>query len=263
MSKLTDNWIFRNLVWAIIVIVGLLIVVGVFLRIVTRHGQELSVPDFTGMTVTAASRTARLSDVRIDVVDSIYVKRMQRGTVVRQDPKPGASVKVGRRIQLTINAVTPRRVPMPNLVGYSLRSALSELSSRGFELGKLVYINDMATNNVLSQVYRGSEIAPGHMVDAESRIDLVLGLNPAESITVTPNLIGLKYRSAIDRIHENCLNVGRVVFDRGIRTFKDSINAVVYKQLPSENSGSTVMGRPVTVYLTLDSEKVPDAALAQ
>lgn len=262
MSKLTDNWIFKNLVWAIIVVVSLLIVVGVFLRIVTRHGQELSVPDFTGMTVTAAKRAARLSDVRVDVVDSIYVKRMQRGTVVRQDPKPGSSVKVGRCIQLTINAVTPRKVPMPNLVGYSLRSALSELSSRGFELGKLTYVNDMATNNVLSQVFRGSEIAPGSMINAESRIDLVLGLNPSENVTATPNLIGRKYRAAVDRIHENSLNVGRVVFDKDIRTFKDSINAVVYRQVPAENSGSIVMGRPVTIYLTLDSEKVPFAASA-
>ena len=38
---------------------------------------------------------------------------------------------------------------MPNLVGLSMRQAIAELQSRGLVLGKLVYVEDLATTNVL------------------------------------------------------------------------------------------------------------------
>ena len=54
-----------------------------------------------------------------------------------------------------------KKVSMPNLVGYSMRQAKAELNSRGLSLGKLIYVSDIATNNVLKQIYRNREIRPG------------------------------------------------------------------------------------------------------
>ena len=71
-----------------------------FLDIYTRHGDTLVVPDFTNMSVAEAERLAAESDVRIDVVDSLYVKRMAKGHVYRQTPQPGTLVKEDRRILL-------------------------------------------------------------------------------------------------------------------------------------------------------------------
>lgn len=251
------NWVVKNILLAAGLVIALVVAASITLSIVTHHGNVQPVPDFTGMTVHKASAEARSNEMRTEVVDSIYVKRMPRGTVVRQEPKPGAMVKKGRRIQLIINAKRPKQIPMPNLVGYSLRSAKAELVSSGLELGSLIYINDMATNNVLRQIYRHSEIAPGRMIPGESRIDLVLGLNDEDNVTTVPNLLGDKYRQAIDHIHDNYMNVGSVRFDKGIRTYIDSLNAVVYKQSPDGAGEATVMGRTVSIYLTLDADKIP------
>lgn len=209
-------------------------------------------PDFTGLSVDDAASIAKREGLRIDVVDSIYVKRMPRGAVVRQEPKVGASVKNGRRIQLTINAVTPKQIPMPNLVGYSLRSAKAELDSRGFTLGKLIYIQDMATNNVLRQLYRNSEILPGKMLPSESRVDLVLGLDPNDNATAVPNVIGSKYRRAVDLIQNNSLNVGRVIYDKSVKTYQDSLNAIVFNQSPDASVQNILMGHGISIYLTVD-----------
>ena len=249
VKEFFSNWIVRNVIGAIVLVLVLMIGVKIFLGVVTRHGDQSSVPDFTGMTVTEAASAARRAGMRTEVVDSIYVKRMHRGCVVRQEPKAGSTVKEGRRIRLVINAVKPKNIPMPNLVGYSLRSASAALSSQGLELGKLIYVDDIATNNVLRQLYRNYEIKPGNMIPSESRIDLVLGLNSSECETTVPDLAGMKYRRAVDVIHENSLNVGNVVYAREIKTYADSLNAVVCRQNPEYGTSSILRGSTVTIYL--------------
>lgn len=255
-SGFLSNRFVKNILAAIVLVVVLVLGASLMLRVLTHHNQEIMVPDFTGMSLREASRAAASADIRIDVADSIYVKRVPKGSVVRQEPKPGQMVKTGRRIMLTINAVNAKQIPMPNLVGYSLRSANAELVSRGLELGKLIYVRDMATNNVLRQLYRNSEISAGRMIPSESRIDLVLGLNDEDNVTSVPNLYGTKYRFALEKIHDHSLNIGNVVFDKDIRTYQDSVRAVVYRQKPDPLTDSN-MGRNVSIYLTLDETKVP------
>lgn len=247
-----SNWIVRNLLGAVILVIALMVAVRIFLGAVTHHGDQRAVPDFSGLTVSEAGVAARAAGMRTEVVDSIYVKRVHRGCVVRQEPKPGSIVKEGRRIQLVINAVRPKSIPMPNLVGYSLRSASAALSSQGLVLGKLIYVNDMATNNVLSQLYRNSEIAPGIMIPGESRIDLVLGLNEEDSEAAVPDLTGMKYSRAVDVIHESSLNVGNVVFAREVKTYADSVKAVVLRQDPEPGTEAIFRGCNVTIYLGLE-----------
>lgn len=247
-----NNWVIKNILRAVALLVTLMLLAQMTLCIRTKHNEQTCVPDFTGMTVYEASNAAKIAGMKTVVVDSIYVRHMPKGSVVRQEPKPGMMVKEGRRIQLTINAITPKKIPMPNLVGYSLRSASAELSSRGFELGRLIYINDIATNNVLSQLYQNREIEPGRMIPGESSIDLVLGLSGSDNLTVVPNVTGLKYRRAVELIHENSLNVGDVRFNGKVRTYADSMNAVVYRQIPDAQMHTTVRGRAVSIYLSLE-----------
>lgn len=247
-----SNWIVRNILLAFALIAALMLLAQLVLCVRTKHNEQASVPDFTGMTVSEASSLANIAGMRTEVVDSIYVRHMAKGVVIRQEPKAGMMVKEGRKIRLTINAVTPKKVPMPNLVGYSLRSAEAELSSRGFELGRLIYISDIATNNVLRQLYRNREVRPGVMIPGESSIDLVLGLSDTDYLTVIPNVTGLKYRRAVDLIHESSLNVGTVRFKGKVRTYADSLNAVVYKQSPDAQTHTAVKGGSVSIYLSLE-----------
>ena len=195
--------------------------------------------------------------VRIDVVDSIYVRGMAKGSVYKQNPAAGADVKKGRRIMLTINATVPKKVTMPNLVGYSMRQAKAELSSRGLNLGKLIYVDDIATNNVLKQQQRGKDVRPGSSVESGSDIDLVVGLNGMDNRTYVPNVRGMKYVRAVDVIHENSLNISSLIFDESVRNYNDSINSVVYRQSPGASSAPSLMGSSVSLYLTVAPERIP------
>ena len=180
---------------------------------------------------------------------------MGRGMVYSQNPKAGSSVKKGRRILLTINSVNPKKVQMPNLVGYSMRQAKAELLSRGLGLGKLMYVSDMATNNVLRQMYRGREIEPGTMIESGSDINLIVGLNPDDNQTYIPDVVGMKYMRAVDAIHDNSLNIKALRFDKTVKSYADSLDATVYRQGPSASSEPILIGSEITLYLSTDPLK--------
>ena len=252
---LKDNWIFTNLLWAAVYFVVLLAAAGIGLNLITRHGKTVTTPDFTNLTVEQAQALAKESHVGVKVVDSVFVRRLQGGVVYRQSPKAGSNVKKGRSIFLTINSVVPRKVVMPNLYGYSVTEARAELQNRGLNLGRLNYVRDIATNTVLGQYCDGVELNAGDLVVNGSNIDLKVGVGKEDNVTTVPSVIGLKYVSAVDAIHDRFLNTGRVTFDKDIRTYADSVDAVVYKQ---DTPGATKsLGAGVNIYLTLDPEKLP------
>lgn len=253
-----NNWIVRNLLICAILVVAMVACAMVFLHIVTKHNQELTVPDFSNMTVAEAEVLAQQAGMRVEVTDSVFVKRMKKGAVRDQNPSPGAKVKQGRRILLTINAVNAKMVTMPNLVGLSMRQAIAELQSRGLMVGRLIYVNDMATNNVLRQQIGNREVEPGTSVDSEAVINLVLGLNPdSESSTYVPDVIGRRYMTASDMVHKHSLNISSLKFDESVRNYDDSLNAVVYRQSPEASDIPVKLGGNVSLYLTIDPERIP------
>ena len=239
-----SNWFVKNLLIAAIAVLALVFASNFLLKIGTHHGH------FANMSVADAGHIAAESGIRIIVTDSVYVRKMGRGLVFAQFPKAGSRVKLGRQIKLTINSVVPKRVTMPDLVGFSMRQAKAELMSKGLVLGRLRYVDDMATNNVLKQLYRGREIAPGKAVDSGSEIDLVVGLG-ADNQTYVPDVTGMKYMRAVDAVHDNSLNVARLRFDKSIHTYSDSL----YKQTPSAGEMSVTMGSEVTLYLSSPDSK--------
>lgn len=253
-----NNWVVRNLLIAVAVAVTLIVGVMLFLNLVTLHNREIVVPDFSNMTVEEAEYEASLAGMRVDVTDSVFVKRMKRGAVYRQNPSPGSLVKKGRRIVLTINAVNAKKITMPNLVGHSMRQAKAEILSRGLVLDKLIYVQDMATNNVLKQLIDNEEVEPGTMVDSETLVTLVVGLNDKDNKAFVPDVSGLKNLSAVDAIHDHSLNIKTLKFDDTVVDYEDSLNAMVYRQIPEPSDSISVnMGDEVTLYLTTDIKKIP------
>ncbi len=263
-KKNKDRWFLKNLIAAALVIIGITLAAQLFLSLRTRHGQEIDVPDFTSKSIEEAGRMASQAKFRLDITDSVYVSRMPRGAIYSQNPAPGSKVKEGRRILLTINAMQTKKVKMPNLVGLSLRQARTELQEKGLSIGTLSYKEDIATNNVLEQKYNGRTISAGTQVASESRIDLVLGLDPENSTTYIPHLIGYTFSVAFDNIIDNSLNLGKVRYDETVKTYEDSAAALVYSQEPSsERDSSVAMGTRVNISLTASQAKVAAATLKQ
>jgi len=257
MGKFFSNWIVKNIVLAVLAVLLFIFLCNFLLARLTNHNQVIVVPDLTNMTVVEAKRAAGNSGLKINVADSVFVRRMKKGAVYTQNPKPGSLVKKNRRIHLTINAMNAKKVSMPNLVGYSMRQAKAALQSRGLNLGKLIYVDDIATNNVLKQLYNNRQIQPGKQIESGSDIDLVVGLNSDDRVTYVPDVVGMKYMRSVDAVHDNSLNIKQLIFSKKIKSYSDSLNAVVTKQTPVASQAPVLMGSEVTLYLAPDPKQTP------
>lgn len=249
-----DKSLLHNFIWGIVFVIAMVLVLQLLLALFTRHNKELTVPDFTALDMRTVHKVANNLHLRVEVADSVYVKHLPLGVVFSQNPPAGSRVKKNRRIFITINSTVPRLVTVPSVIGYSLRQAAAEISSSGLTVGKLTYVSDIATNNVLRQQYKGRDIAAGKKLETESKIDLVLGLDYEDNSTDVPNLKGFTYSVAASNIIENSLNVGRIRYDESVKNYADSLHAVVYKQTP-DAATSVSMGNNVDIWLTVNPEK--------
>ena len=259
-SQLKENILIKHIILAGCSLLVVIFLLFTMLKFITRHNQEFEVPSFINMTVEEAEAVARQYEMRLEVTDSVYINRMAPGAIFRQNPEAASKVKKNRRILLTINANQPKLVKMPELVGYSLRQAQSELVSNQLSLGKLIYVKDIATNNVLGQLYKGRAIAEGEKIPSESVIDLKLGINETDSTTYIPEIRGIPYRLVREKLAENSLNLSKAVFDESVTNYADSLSAWVYRQVPAPSDSVTVrLGTGVTVYLSKVKEpEVPE-----
>ncbi|MDR3133669.1 MAG: PASTA domain-containing protein [Prevotellaceae bacterium] len=250
MMRLWKNFLFRNIVYAAVGLLLLVFLVNFSLLLLTQHNRTFPVPDFSGMTLEEALAIKEAKHLRLEIIDSVYVAHRPRGAIFRQLPEPETAVKKNRRVLLTINAHSPRKVTAPEVVGYSLRQAKAVLLSQGLAVGKLNYEPDIATNNVLAQYYNGRVIREGSELNAGSEIDLVLGRNlESGQRTVIPSVTGLSAEAAKDVLLDNSLNC-ELHYDKSVKNYADSLAAHVYRQMPSASPSNVWnLGTTVELYL--------------
>jgi len=248
----------KNLGFAIVIVVGLVMMLLIWLNFYTRHGQARPVPDFFGLTMEQTAKLVKKSRLRYQVIDSVYTTVVPRGCVAEQNPKPGFKVKKWRNIVLTINAFHPEMVAMPNLVDLPLRQAKALIESSGFEIGLLKYRPDLSIDVVIDQLYNGKNIPEGDSLQKGSVVDLVLGKGLSNQRTPVPDLIGMNLEPARNKILVSSLNLGTYIYDNTIINGEDTLKAFVYKQNPEyKDDASLQLGSAIYLWLTVDSAKLP------
>jgi beta-lactam-binding protein with PASTA domain len=167
-------------------------------------------------------------------------------------------VKKNRKVFLTMNAMNPDRVAVPNLVDLTFIQARAKLESFGLKIGRISYEPDMGLNLVLAQRINGRTLIPGDSVVKGAKIDLVLGKGLSDEETAVPDLIGLTLEAANILASDRFLSVGAAVHDNSVVTDEDEQKAIIFKQKPETGSGMTLpLGSAIDVWITLDSAKVP------
>jgi beta-lactam-binding protein with PASTA domain len=206
----------KNLGFAVVILVGLVMILLIWLNLYTRHGQAKPVPDFFGLTMEQTAKLAKKSRLRYQVIDSVYTTLVPRGCVAEQNPKPGFKVKKWRNIVLTINAFHPEMVAMPNLVDLPKRQAILLIGSSGLEIGVLKYRPDLSIDVVIDQLYNGKKVMEGDSLQKGSVIDLILGKGLSNQRASVPDLIGMNLEPAKNKILVSSLNLGTYIYDNTI-----------------------------------------------
>ncbi len=258
LNFLVSKTFVKNLLIATAIIIVLFAGTLIWLRVYTHHGQAITVPDLTGLSPEEVQLILDSKNLRYEVTDSIFYKELPRGSVARQNPKPGSKVKELRRIYLTMNAVNPEQVTMPTVTGVSLRQARSTLESYGLKLGKISYRPDVFMNRVLEQRLNDTIVQPGSRVLKGSSIDLVLGQGLSDETTAVPDLMGMSLFTARNLLADRYLNINAVIYDNSITNEEDTTRAFIWRQRPTFEEGNMIhLGANVDVWLTVDSTKIP------
>lgn len=155
------------------------------LKIYTRHGSEIAMPNFIGKDANLLIEDTLSKDFIIEVSESVFDKKAIPGTVLKQNPNFNEMVKKGRKVYLTVASNQPPKVKMPQLQDVSLRQAEIMLKAKGLELGTVIYKPSPYENAVLEQLYNGRTIASGTDISMGEVITLVVGKDieglPADS----------------------------------------------------------------------------------
>jgi beta-lactam-binding protein with PASTA domain len=251
LKFLISKTFFINLFIAILLFILIGWITLLTLDFFTQHGKAVSVPDFKGMTTAEIEKVCNENDLRYQVIDSVYVDDVARGAVVEQNPKADFKVKENRTIFLTMNAVMPERVSMPDLVGVSLRQAKAYLETYGLKVGRLKYEPDIAKDVVLKQMYKGKRIEKGTLIEKRQKVDLVLGMGEGSEQTLVPSIAGLTLKEAKLKLTEFSLNLGAIVADETVLTSKDSAVAKIWKQSPRPSSEPNIsLGGSVDIWIS-------------
>jgi hypothetical protein len=157
---LTSKVFLAQIITVIAIIGGLAFLFFNSLKYLTNHGEEITIPDLSKMSVEQAEE--KLYDLDLDyiILDTVdFREQFPKLTIVEQEPKAGAKVKAGRKIYLKINAETFTMVTVPV----------------GLQEGEITYKPYLGKDMVLEMLHNGKRLKAGDKILKSSRIDLVLG----------------------------------------------------------------------------------------
>lgn len=146
-------------------------------------------------------------------------------------------------ILLLVTALSPERVPVPNVVGSTISVATQRLQSEGFEVVPVRDNSDKPRNTVI-----GQDPGPGSIADEGSRVTINVSDGP--SIVAVPDVVGAGRNEARRRLTA----AGFKVDEKRVSSDTVRINRVVSQ---SPDRGLAENGSTVTIEVSTGPERLP------
>lgn len=260
VAFLTSKTFLANVILAGLFFVLVFLGLKWWLGYTTHHGEKIPVPELNGYTLSEAEEELAKLALSYRVIDSSeYNPELPLGSVVAQYPLAGSHVKESREILLTINPFVAKKIELPNVIEKTLRRAVYDLESKGFQVGELIYKPDIAKDVILELQFQNETVEPGARFEKGTVIDLIVGSGLSKHRVSVPYLKFLTIDEAEFKIKSNSLNLGLIQFDEDIT---DSATALVYKQSPKASHKPVLrMGAIIDIWLTNDSTKIENDSL--
>ncbi|MCX6223598.1 MAG: PASTA domain-containing protein [Bacteroidia bacterium] len=168
----------KNVLIALLVTIGLIILVQISLYFYTGHGKKIRVPDFTGMSLQQVDRLCSQNNIKWIIQDSTYLAESPRGSVLNQyieyiphfaptyvlEQKfggkiitEGTNIEKGSGITLVVGeGLSNERAPVPNLLNISRETARILALNNYFNLGASKYDSTVtnALDSSMAKVYK-------------------------------------------------------------------------------------------------------------
>jgi beta-lactam-binding protein with PASTA domain len=173
---LTSSTFFKNLFFALVIVILFLVVFVKFLDFSTNHGEEIKVPDLSKMKLEIAEEKLNDIDLEVFLLDTVdFNPEFPPFTILEQDPKAGSLVKDGRKIYVKLNAGEFTNIEIPEFKDKTYRQILATIKSLTLKEGKITYKPHIAKDVVLQVYQNGRRLRAGDIVKKNSTLDFVLG----------------------------------------------------------------------------------------
>ncbi len=202
------------------------------------HRNDRYLPDVRGLPYPDARERLELEGFIALKGDTKFTNKYAPGTVIDQYPKAMRKVKPGRRIRLTV-AEKEKMVPVPDVVGKSLRSARLEIEESGLLIDSLITEFDI---EVPTGVVKWQYPRPGDHLRRESGLTLIVSQGKPPNFYQVPQLFGLSLTKAEELLREANLEVGRV-------TYRQNEDLVPYTVLDQSMEEGHILDHPVSIDL--------------
>lgn len=165
----------KQLLYVIIFLVAVLMLVLLWLRFYTNHGQKLELPNYVNQHIDDAVKDAEDRTFKIIVSDSIHKVGKPGGMIIDQNPPGGSMVKEQRPIYVNVTKYSPDQIKvkdLPVLYGSNYNQKATELKymdiqskikSERFDRGE--------PNYILEVWYKGEMIIGQRVVKKNVQID--------------------------------------------------------------------------------------------
>ncbi|MBR1445680.1 MAG: PASTA domain-containing protein [Alloprevotella sp.] len=174
-QKFLSVRLWLNCLGMIVLALGIIIGGVAYLNVYTHHGETVKVPDVVGKNITSVKKQFGGLGIKVEVIDTSYIKTLPADIILQQSIKPGSIVKPGRIVQVTINSARPLAIVLPDIAdNSSYREAVSTLRGLGFSLTEPKYVAG-DRDWVVGIEAAGKTCKAGQRVASDVPITLVVG----------------------------------------------------------------------------------------
>lgn len=150
----------------------------------TRHGDTQPVPMLVGRSTEEAQQLLDDAGLLLVVTDTIFelpdsLDFVNPGHIADQQPKGGREVKDGRKIYVSVRAMGPPLVIIPELGNTSLNIARAELEAIGFRIRRVRTTDGSPPKTdrnppVVEVLYQGKPVKSGTKLPKGESLDLTV-----------------------------------------------------------------------------------------
>jgi beta-lactam-binding protein with PASTA domain len=179
----------------------------------------VDVPNLIGKDANQARQKLYDIGLRLEVTERQYDDSLAQGTIMTQLPEPGAQVKKGRHICVTVSDGS-EVAEIPETKEMGERGARKALREAGFSLVDVTKVYDEKCPQ--DQVI-GTEPWAGVRTSRELTITLKVSKGPKPTHATVPNLIGEMLSSARQIMDDSGLRVGHIEYRVGTRSLPGAV----------------------------------------
>lgn len=172
-----------------------------FLDFWTFHGEERVVPDVKGLAYENAAGNVDISGLRAVISDSVFDSSSHPGTVVEQTPIPGARIKKGGTVYLTIVAFSPKLITVPDFYNASARQARSMFEGLGIKDIREVPVTSEYAGLVLGAKFNGVALQPGARIPVSAIVTIEVGTGWDDTIMEAEDSVETAIDDVIDELN--------------------------------------------------------------